>query len=274
MNNTITVLGGLLISAGLVIGCGDSGNLGGNGGQGGENNGGTPSTGGTPNVGGGGGEGGTGGTPFVIPPKPELGAQLDRMGRPAVNTALDGAFVEFNGAGNLAPSNDADRAQLEDDYNADTDENSWGDTYTNLFAANLAVLDSLDSGIGGLDEVTSCENGAGSCGNADTPGCYDTLAGALADDRLWLRVDGTGCSSSPADFPTGYLAVELDFLATAGLAPPELNNDGCGGRRPIDDVIDITYTLVATGGTVPFGDAVDAPAGLHPETFPYLAPPH
>ena len=79
---------------------------------------------------------------------------------------------------------------------------------------------------------------------------------------------GVGCNAAPVASPVeGYLAMELEILLNAP-------NDGCGGRRPVDDVIDITYSALTVGGVSGVGDGIPAPADLHPETFPVLAEPH
>ncbi|MBK6515632.1 MAG: hypothetical protein IPM79_04690 [Polyangiaceae bacterium] len=260
MNQTMKFVGGLLLAMGLLGACGDDTTA--TGGSGGGNGGENPGGNGTGGSGGGGG--------VEIPPKPELGAQIDRMGRPAINTALMGAFIQFSGAGNPQASDNTTRAELEDAYNADSDAAGWSAEYTTLFAANLAILDALDSGVpAGATPEDACENQAFSCGDyLDTSGCYDLLAGVLADDRLWVDTTGVGCNAAPVASPVeGYLAMELEILLNAP-------NDGCGGRRPVDDVIDITYSALTVGGVSGVGDGIPAPADLHPETFPFLAEPH
>lgn len=272
MKNAMKLVAGLLLSTGLLAACGDDtnnfGGFGGNGGNGGEGTGATNNGG---SGGGTGGEGGGGGTPIVIPPKPELGAQIDRMGRPAVNTALNGAFVQFNTGGVKVASDDDARKALENDYNADDNQNNWVTNYRNIFAANLAIIDALDTGLdiggGPLTNAQACTNGAGNSGNLGSANAYDVIAGALADDRLWMKVDGELCSSSEPDVAQGYLALEIGLLT-------QTDPTGCGGRRPVDDVIETTYSATAIGAPIGFDDGVDAPAGLHPETFPYLADPH
>ncbi|MDB5216636.1 MAG: hypothetical protein JWO86_4563, partial [Myxococcaceae bacterium] len=101
---------------------------------------------------------------------------------------------------------------------------------------------------------------------------YGALAGITADDRLWLNTAATSCSL--------YLGVEANFAATNGLLPASLANNDCGGRSLSFDVIDTTYSIVATGttgipgalGTV--SDGVDKdPVKTAATDFPYLAPP-
>ncbi len=268
---TIKLLSLALVGAGLLAACGDDTGTGtgststtstGGGGTGGAT---TTSTGGN----------GTGGGTLTIP---ELGPQIDRMGRPAINTALDDTFVFFDTT--LKPSTTAQRGAAEDAYNENGAENTWAATHVPSAALQLGVLDSLDTGLdldgnGGNPAFTNeqaCENQPLSCADISntTGSCYVALAGALMGDRLWVRSDGTNCTAAAAADVAGgegYLAVELNATT---LAP----NADCGGRRPIDDVIERTYSVVALGLTVGFDDGITAPAGLHPESFPYLAPPH
>jgi len=273
MKHTIQLLGITLFGAAVLVACGDDSVTGGSPAGGSPPVGGNPPEGGNPPGGGNGGEGGNGGAPPAFPPPPELGAQIDRMGRPAINTALTGAFVQFNGAGNKVAANSVVRAGLQDDYNQDTAQADWADTYGTLFAANLAILDALDTGLdlgaGIQTNAQACTNQFGSLGSLSDPDNYDLLGGfVLPNDRLWMNTGGTDCSAeSPASPLEGYLAVELDAQG----AP--LENTGCGGRRPIDDVIQTTYSAVAIGGIAGFDDGIAARPGQHPATFPYLASP-
>ena len=201
-----------------------------------------------------------------FPPPPEPLAQIDRMGRPAINTALSGTFVIANPDGSVdAVSTDPLRFAAEDAYNADGLPSNW-DSNQGMFAANLAILDALDTGVGGLSNADACGNQPGYAGGACTGAgtCYGLIATVLSDDVLWVDTAGVGCSAAAAPFGSGYLAVEFNALGVA--------NTGCGGRRPIDDVIDVTYGVVA-GVPGMFGDNVAPPAGLHPELFPYLKAP-
>lgn len=233
----------------LLAACGDDTTGTGGGGQGGGST--TTTTTTTTTSAGGGGQGGGGGG--GVPSVPELGAQIDRMGRPAINTAANDTFIYLNG-NTVTPSDSTVRGASQNAYNADANESAWGTTYTDKIALQLGVLDSLD---------TNCQNQLLTCGNVNqADGCYSALAGVLADDRLWVRVDGTDCTAT-----TGiYLAVEGNALGIA--------NADCGGRRPIDDVIERTYSVVATGTLTGVDDNITAPVGLHPATFPYMATPH
>jgi len=177
------------------------------------------------------------GEPVIpTPDPPALGAAIDRMGRPAISTALVGTF-----SGDAAVS-----GPMKDAYNVAAAAD-WAD-YLAEIAANLAIYDSLD---------TLCGNQllAGDPGTATT---YSTLAGALADDQLYVNTSSTSCGQ--------YLAVEAD--ATGILA-----NADCGGRGLAYDVIDTTYSALAAGILAGVGDGIDADDGTFSATFPYLDVP-
>lgn len=184
-----------------------------------------------------------------FPAAPALGAsELDRMGRAAVNTALNETFVKTNGG--VGPTDDTMREASEDAYNASKDPTQWGPAYRTSAATQLAILDGLDGTCG--NQALSCTDGKPNIM------CYGALADILMNDRLWVQTTFDTCTS--------YLGVELKVLNPA--APVD-----CGGRRPVDDVIATTYTVL-TGAPGGFDDGVTAPQGLHPEAFPYFAPPH
>ncbi len=180
---------------------------------------------------------GTGGG-TMAPPAPMLGAQIDRFGRPAINTALNKTFA----ADAMAAS------KAKDAYNADVDAAKWGATYGAEVAGNLAILDSLD---------TTCGNQI-AAGTTAVAGRYSNLAGVLADDRVWLNTAAAAC--------TTYLAVEANFLG--------LTNMDCGGRKLDYDVIDTTYSALAVGAFTGVGDGIPADAKTKGATFPYLAGPN
>ena len=69
------------------------------------------------------------------PAPPALGPQIDRMGRAGVNTAVTDPF-------NL---NSAAKGANQDGYNAAGVPTQWAGQYAAPFAANLAILDSLDT---------------------------------------------------------------------------------------------------------------------------------
>ncbi len=187
------------------------------------------------------------------PPPPTLGAQIDRFGRPAINTALNHTFDTSAAKG---PAKDA--------YNADSDAGAWAAEYTPQFAANLAIYDSLDTG--------GFTDGGGGCGNQflaqNDAGAarYNALAGVLANDKMWIYTGSTTC--------TQYLGVEL--VATGAIPP---NPDGgavdqCGGRTLGEDVIDETYSVVASGMLSGVSDGISAvPSKTDGAAFPYLSDP-
>jgi hypothetical protein len=188
------------------------------------------------------------------PLPPALGAQIDRFGRPAINTALNHGFDPD--ASTSGPAKNS--------YNADTDAGAWVSEYTPEFEKNLAILDSLDT----TDAGTGCGNQLFAGALDAGPGRYGTLASVLADDRLWINTAATSC--------TQYLGVELiatGVLANDGGADGGPTNE-CGGRKLTYDVIQTTYSATAIGQASGFGDGVSAvPSKTNGTTFPYLAPP-
>jgi hypothetical protein len=176
------------------------------------------------------------------PVKPALGAtQIDRMGRAGVNTALTDPF-------DIVPSQTPD--QVKSAYNAATDPTQWGAQFKPRIAENLAILDSLD---------TNCGNQLLAGPNASA-GRYDTLATVLADDRLYVRTDKTGCST--------YLGAEANFVG--------ITNDDCGGRTPLYNTIDVTYSVLAIGqlSGVTNGFTSDSEGNPNTTTFPFLGAPN
>jgi hypothetical protein len=175
------------------------------------------------------------------PPVPTLGAtQVDRMGRAGVNTALTDPFdIETS-----TPD------QVKGGYNAARDPTQWGTQFKALIAKNLAILDSLD---------TVCGNQL-LAGATAVAGRYDTLASVLADDRLYVRTDKTTC--------TTYLGVEANAVGIA-------NND-CGGRTPLYNTIDVTYSALAIGAFsgVTNGFTSDSEGNPNATTFPFLGTPN
>jgi len=172
------------------------------------------------------------------PPAPALGAQIDRVGRPGVSRLLLAPF-------DLA----ATRAAALDAYNASSDPAAWVGQYRPAIAASLAVWDSIDA---------SCGNQFLAASAPPTPTTYRTLATLLADDRLSLRTDQTVC---------GYLGLELQ---AAGVGTPT----PCGGRRPDEDAVDRTYSLLVAGGLTGVGDGVGIPVDVSSSAFPFLGAPH
>jgi len=162
------------------------------------------------------GSGGTGGTSGP----PTLGTQIDRIGRPAINTAISDPFdgdATMHGA-------------KQDAYNVATP--ATGSTFEAAFEANLAILDSLD---------TVCGNQFAADKTKTDATRYKALADVLADDQLYIDTSSGTC--------TTYLGVEAN---ATGIIP----NTDCGGRTLSEDVIDESYSLLAIGATTGVGDGV------------------
>jgi hypothetical protein len=180
------------------------------------------------------------GTPAV----PTLGAQIDRFGRPAVNTALTAAFE--------VPKSAADTKK--DNYNKDGAQAGWVAAHQAEISGNLAVLDSLDAICG---NQAAADPDAAATTNLLT---YGALGGVLAEDRQYLNTAGATA--------TQYLAVELNATKLV------LNGDR-GGRTLAYDVIDTTYSAlanVAIAAPPQAGDGISAVAAkTNGTTFPYLA---
>jgi hypothetical protein len=168
---------------------------------------------------------------------PALGAQIDRMGRAGVNTALTDPF--WNDGSETLEEHHA----RQDRYNQAANPATWGmveltpgKTITAAIKGSLAAYDALD----GTSDGTMANDG---CGNQLAYGAtykgtaypdYTLLATVLTDDRVYLNTGSGTC--------TTYLAVEANEL---GLA-----NTDCGGRTPAYNTIDITYSALVTGRAV------------------------
>jgi hypothetical protein len=239
----------LALALGATTACGSDDDDGGGGGKAG-----TGATGGSGGGSGGSAGGGSGGTAGATggsagtgggtPAPPALGDQLDRMGRPAINTALNKVIEPVS----------TEKQAGKDAYNHDPTASNWPAQYGGEFAANLAIFDGLDTMCGNQLLYSPSDAGANP---------YANLAGALASD--WLIVDTTKTEC-------GYLGVEGPVLGTG--------TGNCGGRKLTDDVIDVSYSGLAAGtsgfpGGVPaVGDNVDANDVAFTDTFPYLAAPN
>jgi uncharacterized protein DUF4331 len=172
---------------------------------------------------------------------PHLGrAQIDRMGRAGVNTALTDPF----------DLDEERHGMIQDEYNGATDPAQWASMFSGEIAGNLAILDSLD---------TVCGNQL-LAGPSAVAGRYNTLAGILADDELYVNTASGTCNQ--------YLAVEANAVG--------ITNNDCGGRTPLEDTIDTTYSLLAIGALsgVTDGIAADADGTASLTTFPYLDQPN
>jgi hypothetical protein len=189
------------------------------------------------------------------PPPPTLGMQLDRMGRAAINTVGSKTFDKNN------------RDAAENAYNHDSTPSMWKANHAKDIAASLAILDALDA-----PDPNGCGNqvAVGLSNNMmkQAAGAYDFLAGVLADDRLRLFTGGDGKCGL-------YLAVEANALG--------VTNQNCGGRTPIDDVVDESYSLLSGAfdftkqNPFLFGDGVPVDPALSTSFaagFPFFAPKH
>jgi hypothetical protein len=184
-------------------------------------------------------------------PAPKLGAQIDRMGRPAMNTALTDPF-------GLTASTTTD--DFKNAYNAEASPAMWQSKFMTSIEQNLAILDSAD---------TTCGNSVGVMGDgADGGNRYAFIAGVLADDELYVNTASGTCGL--------YLAVEASALGLSAAAAD------CGGRTPAEDTIDESYTLLTAGVAAYLGDphavtdGIDAndKAGVSVSDFPFLAAPN
>jgi hypothetical protein len=182
----------------------------------------------------------------VNPGVPALGVQIDRMGRPAVNTALTNPY----GVSGAQPSDTTDITRAY--YNADADQTKWSANWLGAITANLAVLDGLDATVLGGQK----------CGNqfaynVPANGKYATLATTLANDALLMDTTKTAC--------TQYLAVEVGLVTGTPATT-------CGGRTLSYDVIDTTYSALAAGTLTGVTDGI-AEVTKPAAAFPYFQPP-
>jgi hypothetical protein len=140
--------------------------------------------------------------------------------------------------------------QVSDAYNSASDPSEWVGLFADEIATNIAILDSLD---------TVCGNQL-LAGDAVAPGRYSALAGVLADDQLYVNTASGTCQQ--------YLAVEGNAVG--------ITNTDCGGRTPLEDTIDVTYSVLAVGALTGVGDGVpiDADGTASITAFPYLDTPN
>jgi hypothetical protein len=205
-----------------------------------------------------------------FPAPPTLGTQIDRFGRPAINTALTDPFWD-DGVQTLEQHH-----ARQDAYNASSDPAAWASlvldaaqnkTVVQLFSSYLAIYDALDGNSDG-NAATGTTTGCGNQLGFDATTGYATLATVLANDQLWVNTASGTCQ--------GYLSLEAATLAST--TPTD-----CGGRTPLYDVVDITYSALANGAfvtagcdtgtsscTLGDGVATDADSMPSASTFPFL----
>jgi len=212
--------------------------------------------------GGGGDDGGGGGFPNA----PTLGAQIDRMGRPAVNTALNAV---------LEPDAAKKKAQ-KDAYNQASNPATWattevatGQTVLKEFSKSIAIFDMADKGQAQVPDPDGCGNGALYMAPASATS-YDMLSTVLADDQLYVDTDKGDCNF--------YLSLEVE-AATGGA----ITHTQCGGRTLTQDVVDFSYSLLIAGlngfdATNNFAPRITDGATPHADVdnnaFPFLGAPH
>jgi hypothetical protein len=194
---------------------------------------------------GGGGNGNESSSQDPAPPAINLNRQIDRMGRAGVNTAATAPFFRES-----VEEEKAHHDQVSDAYNSASDPSEWKGLFTGEIAGNIAILDSLD---------TVCGNQL-LAGPTAVAGRYDALAGVLADDQLYVNTASGSCGQ--------YLAVEGNAVG--------ITNSDCGGRTPLEDTIDVTYSVLAIGALTGVGDGVpkDADGTASITAFPYLDTPN
>ena len=161
-----------------------------------------------------------------------------------MNTALTNPFYRESVA-----SEDSQHKIIVDDFNVASDPSQWVARFSSLIASNLAILDSLDRVCG--NQVLA--------GPAPVAGRYKALADILADDQLYVNTASGTCNQ--------YLAVEANAIG--------ITNTDCGGRTPLENTIDITYSVVAVGALtgVTNGITSDADGTASLTVFPFLDQP-
>lgn len=179
------------------------------------------------------------------PPHINLNAQIDRMGRAGVNTAATAPFFRETIEEEKKVHDD-----VSDAYNSASDPSAWVGLFADRIAGNIAILDSLD---------TVCGNQL-LAGDTAVAGRYAALAGVLADDQLYVNTASGTCQQ--------YLAVEGNAVG--------ITNTDCGGRTPLEDTIDVTYSVLAIGALTGVGDGIpkDADGTASLTAFPYLDTPN
>src|SRR5438067_4248085 len=158
----------------------------------------------------------------------------------------NGAITPFRES---VASEESRHEAIQDAYNAADDPTEWVGLFAAQIAANLAILDSLDRVCG--NQLLA--------GPQPVVGRYNTLAAILADDQLYVNTASGTCNQ--------YLAVEANAVGIA--------NTDCGGRTPLENTIDVTYSVVAVGALsgVTNGVTSDADGTASLTVFPFLDRP-
>jgi len=227
----------LAMSALVVAACGDNAKPGGGGDDGGGNN---------------------------FPNAPTLGAQIDRMGRPAINTALN-AVLEPDAAKKTAQKNAYNQAANPATWA--TTEVATGRTILKEFSKHIAIFDMADKGQQQVPDPDGCGNGALYM-TPTSATSYDMLSGVLADDQLYVDTDKGTCNF--------YLSLEVEAAAA-------VTHTQCGGRTLTHDVVDTSYSLLVAGlngfdllnqFAPRITDGATPHADVYNNAFPFLGAPH
>ncbi len=174
----------------------------------------------------------------ATPAQPALGAQIDRAGRPVIATAL---METFNGDETVKNAG-------KDSYNIAA-QSDWPN-FADNFEGSLAIMDSLD---------TVCGNQL-LADDANVEGRYQTLASILSDDQIYVR--------STSDICGVYLGLEAEVVGALGAG------EGlCGGRTPADDVIERSYSVLATNALTGIDDTIVGDDCVQDTNFPFLCDP-
>jgi len=122
--------------------------------------------------------------------------------------------------------------------------------FSDSIVSSLAILDSLDTVCG--NQLLANED--------DSEGRYQTLAGILADDQLYVHSERGTCGT--------YLGLEAEIVGAL-----DEGAGGCGGRLPSEDVIDRSYSVLAAGILTGVDDTISADDASPMGDFPFLATP-
>ena len=208
----------------------------------------------------------------MLPTMPAVGGtQIDRMGRAAINTALNSPFQPDMTM----------KTAAKDAYNQLGDQTMWLAMFGTEVARNAAIFDSLnhDEDMVSCDpDMAPCHDGCGDQAGYNPAGtnnimAYGPIAGLGTDDRLYVNTDFDACFF--------YFGVEAAALGLLGGATAM----DCGGRvpqvaAPTQDPIDMTYKIAAGNPTMPPSAALtdginadDAQTTVSNTVFPFLAAP-
>ena len=194
-------------------------------------------------------------------PPPVLGAQIDRVGRPGINTMLIATFAAA-----------ADKQAQKDAYNQASDPATWK---TTMLRTNVTIEAELQANLAAFDGIDS-PTFAAACGNAldyarpVSPTSYQGGADVFADDQLYIDPAKPTCNV--------FMALEIEQGRSGSPGHTE-----CGGRTLTHDAIDVIYSVLASG----VFDGLDQATGFAPRihgsltphtdvtaTFPFLGLPH